>query len=353
MMSMAGQLLKPSSAFSPQTMADQPDYSESTSWLSLPPRKDETDLVPFGLEPSNNDGTASVDVFYIHGTGYLANTSWTSPLAVNSATADNARFSLANQASIFNGCCNIYAPHYREASIFAYIALDTPERDQLLDAVFDDVLKAFEYYLKNYNEGRPFVLVSHSQGTHHAMRLLELLDTQGDIAQQLVVAYMLGSGPVSLTQRYVDSLNHFDTCSSATDINCLVHWNTYGPDGTRKLFASPEPSLCVNPLSWTTQETRVSAEKHLGAAAISGAYTMKMAGDEVSDSVRFEQVAAPMPQYTWAQCRDSFLYIQDQTGKDYEKLGKSPDKFYHGIDFSVFHMNIRDNVGVRISEYMQ
>lgn len=344
-------LLKPSEPFHEDNMSEAPDYAKEANWLTLPFREDEADLVPTGLAKSNNDGSAPVDVFYIHGTGFINNSRWTSPIRNGTATEDNAKFSLANQASIFNGCCNIYAPHFREASIFAYIALNGDARDRLLDAVYIDISNAFDYYLKKYNNNRPFIIVSHSQGAHLAMRLLREIDASPTIAEKLVVGFLVGSGPVSLTQKFLNSLQHFDVCKNATDIHCVVHWNTYGENGGEKIFSSPEPSICVNPLSWRSDGARAAAELNLGSVPISGAYTMRVAGDDYSDKVAFNSPGAPMPRYTWAQCRDGFLYVADQSGTEYEKLGKQPDKFYHGLDFPLFHMNIRDNVSVRIDSY--
>ena len=33
--------------------------------------------------------------------------------------------------------------------------------------------QAFQYFLENFSKGRPFIIASHSQGTHHAIRLLK------------------------------------------------------------------------------------------------------------------------------------------------------------------------------------
>lgn len=353
LMSVAAYLLSPNEPFHPDQMHERPDYADESSWLSLPYRNDEADLVPNGIGASVNDGSAPVDVFYIHGTGYVNNSSWTAPIRANTATEDNGKFSLANEASIFNGCCNIYAPRYREASIFAYMGLDAAPRDELLDAVYEDISSAFSYYLQNYNHDRPIVIASHSQGTHMAMRLLRELDSSAQISEQIVVAYLVGSGPVSLTSSFVDSLQNFHVCAAANDIQCIAHWNTYGENGTEKVFSSPEPSLCVNPLSWSIDNDRAASSRHLGAAPISGAYTMKMDGDDLSDNVVFSTHGEFMIGYTWAQCRDSFLYVADQSGTEYEKLGKMPDKSYHGIDFPLFHMNIRENVAARIDYYFE
>lgn len=353
LMGIVSYLLKPSELFDPNGMAKKPNYAEDRYWSSLPERGDEADLVPIGLEGGVNNGNAPVDVFYIHGTGYLNNNSWTSPIKPNTATEDNAKFSLANEASIFNSCCNIYAPHYREASIFTYMSLSSMERENLLDYVYEDIANAFEYFIKLHNENRPIVIVSHSQGTHLAIRLLSEIDGSPEIAERVVVAYMVGSGPVSLTQSYIDSLQNFNTCEKSRDIHCVVHWNSYGENGTKKIFSSPEPSLCTNPLSWSVGDTLAPSSLNLGAVPISGAYTMKMVGDDSSSGIVFNRHQPAMVGYSWAYCRDGYLYVSDQTGSDYEKLGKLPDKSYHGIDFPLFHMNIRTNVSERIDEYFQ
>jgi hypothetical protein len=44
---------------------------------------------------------------------------------------------------------------------------------QALDLAYQDVESAFDYYLTHYNQGRPFIVVGHCQGTTHALRLSE------------------------------------------------------------------------------------------------------------------------------------------------------------------------------------
>ncbi|MEN0038787.1 MAG: DUF3089 domain-containing protein [Cellvibrio sp.] len=348
-----GYYFQPSEDFDPNTMAKKTDYSADSNWLTLPARVDEADLTPLGIASSINDGSAPADVFYIHGTGYTKQTSWTYSISPGTATGDNAKFSLANEASIFNGCCNIYAPHYREASIFAYIGLSKKKQDIILDAIYEDIADAFDYFVKHHNQNRPIVIASHSQGTHLAMRLLRDIDKDPVLASRVVTAYLIGSGPVSLDKDYINSLTHFTICTSPSTINCLVHWDTYGENGSAKIFASPEKSICINPLSWQEDEQRSPATQHLGAASISGTYTLKMDGEDKSENVIFHRQPQLATQYTWAQCRDGFLYVEDQSGTDYEKLGKLPDKSYHGIDFPLFYGNIRENIQNRISQYLE
>ena len=68
--SLSIQLLKPAEDFKQQDMVAAPDYSKAKYWATLPERNDESDIVPTGINKSINNGTAPVDVFYIHGTGF-------------------------------------------------------------------------------------------------------------------------------------------------------------------------------------------------------------------------------------------------------------------------------------------
>ncbi len=77
------------------------------------------------------------------------------------------------QASVFEPYANVFAPYYRQMSTNVDmsgggLATDTPEFK--LGAV--DVQQAFDYYIENLNNGRPYMLAGHSQGT---MALIELI----------------------------------------------------------------------------------------------------------------------------------------------------------------------------------
>ena len=157
--------------------APAPDYNDPVNWSALPTTADPADLVPEGISAALQ-GELPVDVFFIHPTGFLTSGSWTSPMDPDSGTEENTKWMMANQASAYNGCCNVYAPRYREANIFAYFGA-VEDREKVLGFAYQDVARAFEYYLDNYNAGRPFLIAAHSQGTVIAMAsLLAVPDAQ-------------------------------------------------------------------------------------------------------------------------------------------------------------------------------
>jgi len=346
------QMLKPDGNFNEANMFANPDYSKNESWVTLPARNDESDIVPEGIIASSNNGDAPVNVFYIHGTGFTSGQSWTSPIDKHSATAENSRFSLANEASLFNGCCNIYAPRYREASIFTYISVNGNERDRILAAVYPDIARSFDYFLKNFNNNKPFIIVSHSQGTHHAMTLVKEVIDASPLAKKLVAAYMIGGIMKPVSYEYINSLKSISACENATDINCIIHWDTYGIGGAERIFKSKETALCTNPLTWSTDDKMANKELHLGAAEISGAYTMNFYGADKAQNIKFSPPKSVTTGFTHAQCKEGILYVADLSATEYAKLGIMKDKSYHGIDLPLFHMNIRQNVQARIKHYM-
>ena len=268
-----------------------------------------------------------------------------------SATADNARFSLANEASIFNGCCNIYAPHYREATLFVYAAVDSKERHRILDSVYLDIAKAFDYFLLHLNKNKPFIIVSHSQGTHHALKLVKEVVDVSSLADKMVAAYMIGGAVKPVSYEYLNTLKNISACKEAKETACIIYWDTYGVGGTDILFKSEERALCTNPLTWKVDEQLAERKLHLGAAPISGAYTMKFYGDDSSEQVSFKSQGALMPAYTRAQCQDGILYVDDMSATKYNDLGSMEDHNLHGVNFPLFHMNIRQNVQLRINHF--
>ena len=63
------------------------------------------------------------------------------------------------------------------------------------EVAYGDVLDAWKQYLANDNDGRPFVLVGHSQGAGHLLRLIrEQIDDNAALRAQMVSAMLIGGG---------------------------------------------------------------------------------------------------------------------------------------------------------------
>ena len=58
------------------------------------------------------------------------------------------------EKGLYDGQTNFFAPYYRQAGLNAY-TMDASKSDQYFDLAYEDVSKAFDVYLKDYNQGRP------------------------------------------------------------------------------------------------------------------------------------------------------------------------------------------------------
>ncbi len=141
----------PRHAFADDPPTVAPDYASPEAWARY-----------------GTNADAAVDVFFIHPTGYFRGERWNSPLDPDSAAAHNRRWMMANMASVFDDFA-VYAPKYREATIYAFLDADSDDSRAALALAYADVREAFEYFLTHISRGRPFILAGHSQGTLHGL----------------------------------------------------------------------------------------------------------------------------------------------------------------------------------------
>jgi hypothetical protein len=327
-----------------------PNYADPMAWAALPgaDHPDAADLVPAGETVGDRQGEAQVDVFYIHPTTYRDRDNWNQDIADAKTNTWTDISVIARQAAAFNGCCRIYAPRYRQAASAALYATDD-SGDKARAVGYEDVKTAFQYYMDHYNDGRPFILAGHSQGTFFIMQLLEEVIDASPIRPQMVAAYAIGIGfPVGVFGRQYKTIT---PCAKPDDTGCLVSWNTFGRGGDGKpaaernavryeaRFKTREGSetLCINPLTFALDKPDAPATSNTGSLA---------------------GVAAPgplsalRPGLIGATCQDGMLYT-DIPQSDEFKLLVLPGQNLHFHDFDLFFKNIRDNAILRVETFLR
>ena len=340
-----GWLWGPKNEWDLSRKAPAPDYAQAQSWAAWPGREGPAGFVPQGVTQEN--GARAVDVFFIHPTGYLNGGDWNSPMNAPSQTEENTQWMLANQASAFNGCCNIYAPRYREASIFRWWSAPEDIAQKSMDFAYADVVRAFDYYMAHENKGRPFIIASHSQGTWHAMRLLREKIDGTSVEGSMVAAYIIGG---QVTNGEAAALKSIKVCDAPAQTGCLVHWATF-QDGANIPPMVKRDLVCVNPLTWKRDGGRAAADLHQGGVADSGKFSARVWGDDAPHGTTFGPLGAGIPKMTWAECNEGFLRVADMTATPLGRLAIFGN--YHGLDYPLFHMDIRKNVAERTSAYLQ
>ena len=69
---------------------------------------------------------------------------------------------------------------------------------------------------------------------------------------------------------------------------------------------------------------------------------MDLTGDDNPKGETFGPLESPIKQYVQAQCKNGILFASDQTGTRFQGFGGSQGN-YHGLDFALFYMDIREN----------
>lgn len=337
-------LSPPKKSFDQSERPPKPDYREPSSWAVWPGVASAADTVPKGATPGRASAPKA-DVFFIHPTTYLANDAWNAKFDADGFTGRQLNeIVLGYQTSIFNACCRIFAPRYRQATISAFLR-PSDDSFKAYNLAYSDVLRAFDHYMRQENNGRPFILASHSQGSLHATRLIqERIASDPATRRKLVVAYVVGA---SLPETFDTGLS---VCATATQTGCLVDWNSASSRTVlglgRGLMVTwykdkyqavrRNTWLCVNPLSWD-RTTRSAVSKNRGALPFAGLG---------------KPVPALVSAVTGAQCTRGRVVISIPRGKregftdTLTRLGS-----YHNLDYALFYDSVRRNAVARVNQF--
>ncbi len=302
-----------------------PDYSNADYWAASPFKNNPSDNVPRGLKDRKKDTLG--DVFFIYPTSYTERQKpdgWNAEIndaRINEKT-DNG--SILYQASVFNRYCRVFAPRYRQANLNAFYTKYKDSAEAALDLAYKDVRNAFEFYLKNYNNGRPIIIASHSQGTWMAGRLLKEFFEGKALQKQLVCAYIIGL-PV-----FTNYFTQLKPCIDSTETGCFVSWRTF-QRGYVAPYIEKETlkAYVINPLTWTMDTAFAPASLNKGGVLRN-----------------FNKV---IPGLVNAQIHGNVLWVNKPKflGSIFLKT-----KNFHIADYNLFYENIRENVGTRIRAFL-
>ena len=138
---------------------------------------------------------------------------------------------------------NFYSPYYRHISLDSWATLneDTINR-RFHDVAFQDVKRAFGYFLKNRNQGRPFVLAGFSQGGKSVVELLKILAPQE--RERLVAAYVMG---YKVTPEDVAAAPWIKGARTSDDTGVVISYNSVSDVRYIKPVVAAPTVMCINP----------------------------------------------------------------------------------------------------------
>jgi hypothetical protein len=211
-----------------------PDYSNASAWLCLPGRTDvcstplaTTELTPNGYGASDQDPPAKdppLDCFYVYPT-------------VSRDQGLNSDLNVAEEKAVaaiqfarFSSVCRTFAPIYRQMTLGAIAAYSAgADITSAGDLAYRDVAAAWRNYLATRNDGRPFVLIGHSQGSLMLQQLIAReIENNPAVASRMKLAIIPGFNVLVPQGKLVGgTFKKTPLCSHSGETGCVIAYSSF------------------------------------------------------------------------------------------------------------------------------
>ncbi len=326
-----GTLNDPGTPFQIWEPPDTPDYALPESWALLP-----------GLTETDR-----VAVFFVHPTTYSGGGNWNAPIDKALSRRSLDRVMLPNYALPFSSAGPVFAPRYRQASLYSLLT-NRDDARRARSFAYADVARAFAAFLERIGPDRAFILAGVGQGGLHALGLLQdSVAPDEELRDRMVAAYVIEYPlPADLYQTVLSPLR---PCRREADFRCVVAWSSAKADDTRRISYLTEelmvwgpagamtplpgrPLQCLNPLLWNSTEDFAPARLNRGAVAAEG----------MEPGV----TPSPAPGQTSAQCQDGLLLIEEARSRRFRRPVALAER-YRVAPYNLFYEDIRANAAAR------
>lgn len=249
------------------------NYQGTQNWLCHPEKslddtcdqnQDTTEVAADGTAteiPFAHATEAEIDCFYLYPTTSL-------DVGPNSdfIAGTEERQTTQAQFARYSSICRPFAPVYRQiplTSLVSNVILSNaggslPFGDAG-EVAWGDVLDSFKEYMANYNNGRPYILVGHSQGSGWLKQLIaNEIEQQPYALERLVSAHLFGTTvSVPLGADVGGSFAKVPACRDLSQSGCVVSFSTFrqgDPELDVARFATTSiesgmEAICSNPIN--------------------------------------------------------------------------------------------------------
>jgi hypothetical protein len=331
--------LDPKEPFQTYEPPPAPNYAARGAWARLPDPPTSWTV---------DDGPA--DIFFIHPTTFNGGEDWNGPIGDRRADRILMRTMIPNYAGPFQSIGRVFAPRYRQASLYSFLT----NRDDAREArrfAYRDVRAAFLQFAGLYNRGRPLIVVGVEQGGQLAARLVaDVVAKDPNLMRRLAAVYVIDAVVPADEHRPGSAL---PACSRRAEARCMVAWAGVRDDDEEtaqrllpRAFVwtaagqleplGERPALCVNPLTGQAggaAEARVA----LGAANASG----------------MEWGARPafMPRQVSARCEGGLLRFSAPTSPTLRLSGAWADR-RKVAPYNLFYADLEADAKARVLTLM-
>jgi hypothetical protein len=308
-----------------KSMIETTDYSKKSSWYKIP------------------EITKEFDTFYIYSTIFMGANEGDPDYATldNKEMLDGIGIEHAIKSSVFEESTNLFIPLYHQSSMkhAAEVFLkDGIIEAALTDIPYGDIIAALDYYFEHYNQGRPFIIAGHSQGSAILRLVLKgYFKEHPGYYKRMVAAYAIG---YSITKDDLVTNPHMKYATGETDTGVIISWHAEGPKNVEANVPIPSVAIlkngiAINPLNWKRDETYAPASMNLGSLVMD-----ETGATEIRDIDGDAQV-----------CMARGTVVTNAKAIPNEMVDLAGPQCYHQDDYSIFYNNIKDNVAKRIAAY--
>jgi hypothetical protein len=304
------------------------DYSNPDNWLALPAKKSRK---------------KKTDIFFIYPTSWRADGKYPVADIDNPEMRQWAQYYLKFRATAFETAGNIFAPYYRQLdALFA----DQTGSAQKAYTYFrgvpkTDIIAAFDFYIKNLNDGRPFILAGHSQGSVMIREILfDYMKNNPEVYKRMIAAYAVG---VSMLKEDYEKNPHIKPAAGADDIGVVISYNTEAPvvDPPGNPL-SVSGAVLINPVSWKTTDELAKKTENIGSLFVdedNKTKKIKRLADAKINPSRGTVICSTVEREKWSSAPESRAYF--------------PLGVFHENDIPLYYYDLRKNAENRVKQYFK
>lgn len=324
--------IHPPGSFAGKPAPTRPDYSKPESWA----------LKPAQEPPGGWEKPWGVDIYFVHSTSAYTGDDWNANIGDKDSASRLLDHILPNQAGPFLQAGPVYAPRYRQAALYSEVTVGG-EGDGAFLVAYNDVLAAFDAYIKTDSHDRGIILAGVGQGGLYVQRLLADRFASGPLKDRLGAAYIIDA---AMPADAPGKLFPQPVCDGPSAIQCVVAWRAIvdgegdrrfrdqSPTWTADWKIAPskdKPLVCINPLSWTPGEALAPRADHRGGAKATSA-------EDLNPRVT--------PQTLSARCHNGVLETERSSSPELKASGEWGGR-YKSAEYNLFYGDIVANVAHR------
>jgi hypothetical protein len=216
-----------------------PNYSQENMWFTI-----------------LDDDQSGVDVFYIPSTWEF---DWFTKDSVvchyaditNQEHLDDMSIEMKKVADYMADGNRFYSPFYRHITLNTWATLNEDTICARYNRVsLKDIQQAFNYFLNNFNQQRPFILAGFSQGGKSVVELMKTMPE--NTRNRMVAAYVLG---YKVTADDIAAAPWIKAAQDSIDTGVTICYNSVSDVKYTKDILCKGNVMCINPVNWRTDST--------------------------------------------------------------------------------------------------